>query len=264
MFFLLILLFLLLLPLHLSFTFPGLVLASLDTPLPQSFRVRYPGLRRTGTAAVRLLHRQGKAAAGTAPSGNTPKQCPPRTVAAGIFYVTTRAPLLPRLFPILLVTLGTDPKGHLSPAMATRCGHPCASAIQFETLVLEWHNDTVETHCCAALALDYISTTMPYTMWREEHYCTPKSAPVNLVISSCDPNPVQSCPVLSSPVQSCPGQSRSSQSYPLQSRPVLSSPVQSSPVLSSPGQSRTVQSCPLQSSPGPSRPSLMFQFSILA
>jgi hypothetical protein len=62
---------------------------------------------------------------------------------------------------------GLCPTGHLSPALATRPGHPCASTILVATLVQEEPKDSVGTHCCATMVSDHISATMTYEMWRE-------------------------------------------------------------------------------------------------
>jgi hypothetical protein len=59
--------------------------------------------------------------------------------------------------------------GQLSPVLATRPGHPCASTILVAILVQEWPKVIVGTHCCTTVALDHISATMTCMMWHEEH-----------------------------------------------------------------------------------------------
>jgi hypothetical protein len=83
-------------------------------------------------------------------------------------------------FPRMLASLVPGPKqlllqwlcpmSHLSPTLATRPEHPCASTILVPALVQEWPNGTAVTHCCAAVVLDRISATVTYVMWCEKTF----------------------------------------------------------------------------------------------
>jgi hypothetical protein len=70
--------------------------------------------------------------------------------------------------PQRLLLQGFFPTGHRSSTLANKLGHPCAPTILIATLVQKLPK-VVGPHSCATMALDRISATTTYVMWREEH-----------------------------------------------------------------------------------------------
>jgi hypothetical protein len=140
----------------------------------------HPGLRRIWTVPKGFCHPPGWTLSGaTSPFRALPGNVPNAYSKPRLFNTWRfTAQIFPRMFaslvpgPQRLLLQGLCPTIHLSPALTTGPGHPCASTTLVATLVQERPKGIAVTHWCSTVALYHTSATMTYVIWRAEHLCS--------------------------------------------------------------------------------------------
>jgi hypothetical protein len=153
----------------------GLAFAVLDTTrtLPSQLR---PSRPQEGLDCPQgFCHQRDWALSGTKYLSGHP-QVMPSTPTPNQHCSTPKA-FPPRAFLRMLAALGPGPQrlllqavcptGPLTPALANRPGHLCASTVLVANMVQEWPKIIVVPHSCVTTVLDHVRTTMIYVMRRD-------------------------------------------------------------------------------------------------